>query len=134
MANEAVVVELLGDQGDVIEYTVASGTTIAKCTLLQLADERTASASDGENVFAGIASTEKDGSDYSTTLGAYTYGVFDLVSADDTISVGAIVSLSGANLVKTATEAEIAAGKGIGKALETASNGETFQVLVGRCC
>ena len=30
MADEAVVVELLGDRGDVVQYIVADGTAIAK--------------------------------------------------------------------------------------------------------
>jgi hypothetical protein len=42
--------------------------------------------------------------------------------------MGALVSISGANMIKTATEAEIAAGGAIGKAEEAASTGEVIRV------
>ena len=63
MANEAVPVEGPYESHD---YTVAAGTTIEKYTLCELSDPRTAAASSGANVFAGIASTEKSSSDTST--------------------------------------------------------------------
>lgn len=132
MANEAVIVELLGNQGNPVSFTVADGNTIEKGTLLELSDPRTAAANDGSgDVFAGIAAAEKVANDGSTNLAAYTYGIFDLKDSGSGITVGQLVSTGGANTIKTATEAEIAAGKAIGKALETAEANEVIEVLVG---
>jgi hypothetical protein len=136
MANEAIIVQLLGNGGDPVEYTCASGTAIAKGCVLKLTDPRTASASSAADVFAGIAAAAKADNDDATTISAYTYGIFDMVSVGPAITAGAFVSLSGANMIKTATEAELAAGNGVGKALETstasgASGGEVIEVLVG---
>jgi hypothetical protein len=45
-----------------------------------------------------------------------------------TITAGEMVSNSGPNLIKTATEAEIAAGKAIGKAYENIASATTGEV------
>ncbi|MEX2017441.1 MAG: capsid cement protein, partial [Candidatus Pacearchaeota archaeon] len=71
----------------------------------------------------------------STQMGCAVRGIFDMTAASGaSITVGQIVSTSGPNLIKTATEAEIAAGKGIGKALETAAvaSSEVIEVFVGQ--
>ena len=61
MANEAVIVELLGDQGNVVDFTVADGTAISKGTLLKVADDRTASAGTARaDKFAGIAAASTE--------------------------------------------------------------------------
>lgn len=130
MANEAVIIELLGDKGNPVRFTVADGTGIEKGTLLKFADPRTASASSGADVFAGIAAAEKVASDGSTSLAAYTKGIFDL-TATGTITAGQLVSLSGANLVKTAVATDVEQGKIVGKALETAAHSEVIAVAVG---
>lgn len=130
MANEAVIVQLLGNGGDVLQFTCASGTAISKGCILKLTDPRTASASSAADVFAGIAAMEKSASDNSTTISAYTYGLFDLF-ATGPITAGMTVSLSGANMVKAATEAEMVTGAAFGKALETATVPEVIEVMVG---
>lgn len=130
MANEAVIVELING-GEPIYVTVADETGIEKGTFIEMTDPRTGAANNGSgDVFIGIAAAEKVASDGSTKLAVYTKGVFDLVNSDAAITVGAIVSTSGANLIKPATEAEVVAGKGIGKALETAAAAERIQVFV----
>ena len=56
MADEAVIIDLLGDRGDIVEYTVAAGTAIPKGTLMKIsASPQTAIISDGGGLFAGIA-------------------------------------------------------------------------------
>lgn len=132
MANEAVIIELLGNAGDPVQYTCADANTIEKGTLLFFTDPRTVSGSSSSGgAFAGIAAAEKVASDGATRIAVYTNGIFDLTSsAGATITAGQWVSLSGQNLVKTATEAELAAGGGVGKALETASASEVIAVKV----
>ena len=136
MANEAVIIELLGDGGDPIEVTVADGTTIAKGTIMQLTDPRTGSASsaDGEK-FIGIAAAEKLANDGSTTLAVYTHGIFDLttVASPSAIAAGQHVKIAGANLINLADDdTQENAGEVVGLALETvaATVQETIQVLI----
>lgn len=131
MANEAIIVELLGNQGDPIEVTVADGTGIAKGTLMKLSDPRTGAATSADNdKFIGIAAAEKVANDGSTTLAVYTHGIFDLVDSGSGITVGSDVVIGGANTIKTYTTLDAEKGYKVGKALETASASERIQVLV----
>lgn len=129
MANEAIEIEGPYETHD---FTVAAGTGIEKGTILKLTDPRTASATSASgDVVAGIARTEKVANDGSTNLGVYTKGIFDLtVTSGQTVTAGELVSIGGANTIKTATEAEIAEGKAIGKALEDGSSEEVIEVAV----
>jgi hypothetical protein len=106
MANEAVIIELLGNGGDPVRYTCANGTGIAKGTLLQLADPRTASATsaDGDK-FIGIAAHEKVANDGSTSIAVYTNGIFGLKDSGGGVNAGTRVKVNGANLIATADEA-----------------------------
>jgi hypothetical protein len=132
MANEAVIVELLGDQGDPIQYNVADGTGILKGAILQLTDNRTAAASAADKPVAGIAASEKVASDGSTTLACYTNGIFDLVDSGAGGNVGLSVVLGGVNTVKSAATSED--GLIFGKRFATAGAGATeeVRVLVGK--
>lgn len=127
MANEAVPIE---GPYEIHDFTVAEDTGIEQHTILKLSDPRTGAASSAADVFAGIAATEKEADNGKTNLGCYTKGVFDLTAASGTITAGALVSLSGANLIKTATEAEVVTGAAFGKALETASASEVIEVIL----
>ena len=128
MANEAIVV----DTPSIIrDFTVAEDATIEMLTLCQLTDPRTASASDGANVFAGIAMSEKKASDDQVNLGLAQDGVFDLVDAGDGGSAGAMVVLSGANLVRDAVAGELLTGAVVGKRLEDAAASEVHEVDIG---
>jgi len=131
MANEAAIIELLGNAGEPMSWTVAEDAGIAKGTILKIgSDPRTAAASAAADKFAGIAAAEKVANDGSTTLAAYTKGVFDL-KATGAITLGVMVSLSGANLVKAATATEVEGGQIVGKCLETAANEEIVAIAVG---
>lgn len=126
MANETVQVE---GPYEVHDFTVSESVLIEKNTLCQLTDPRTASASDGANKFAGISATEHKASVSKTELGLWTTGTHLIFTIGPAISAGAMVSLSGANLVKQATEAEIITGATVGKLLQNATAG-TAQAAV----
>lgn len=130
MANEAV---LRYRKSHPVDFTVADGAGIEKGTLLKVTDPRTAAAADGAaDVIAGIAAREKIASDGRTQLAVYRDGVFDMV-ASGAITIGSAVcsSETGSNFVKTAVGVVAASGAAmIGHALETAADGETFQVEV----
>lgn len=132
MANEAVIVNLGPNGGNPIKFTVADGTNISKGTLLKLSGDRTVAASAANSdVFAGIAAADKEANDGATKLSAYTEGIFDLVACTAGVTLGGIVSISLANIIKQATEAEMVTGDIVGKCIETASDGETVQVMLG---
>lgn len=131
MANEAV----LRNRGVAhpVDFIVADGAGIEKGTILELTDPRTGAANDGNgDVIAGVAAREKIASDGRTRLAAFTPGcgaIFDMtVASGASVTVGNYVSTSGANVIKNATEAELVAGKALGRALETGSDSEVIQV------
>ena len=134
MANEAVIIELLGNQGDPIRYTVADATGIAKGAIMELTDPRTMIASSGAgSVIAGIAAAEKVASDGSTTLAVYTNGIFDLkIKSGGSATLGSYVRSAAAtdNTVTACTTLDNETGKAIGKALETGSADEVVAVRV----
>lgn len=133
MANEATKVELYGNNnsGDQRRYTVADAVAITKGTVLQLLDPRTASAAITEKVAcAGIAAMDKEASDGSTSISAWTNGVFEMV-ASDAITIGAPVGLANtANYVFAVGSTAASGAYTIGYALEAASVGETINVRV----
>ena len=134
MANEAVIIELLGNGGDPVRFTVGDLSAIPKGTLLELLDDRTVSGSiiTTGDPFAGVAAAEKVAGDGSTTLALYRHGIFDLLCANGSITAGAMVCLSGANAVREAVEADCPTGAIIGQALETGSNADTIAVLINK--
>jgi len=129
MANEAVCIET---PKNIVRYTVADGNTITKGTILKLsADPNTAAASSAADIFAGIAMMDKVANDGSTSISAALDGTWDITAAGTAITLGGIVSLSGANLIKQATAGELLTGASFGKCLETASASEVVRVRLG---
>ena len=134
---EAQVIELLGDRGDVIYYTVADATTISKGTVCKFYDPRTAIRSTTgyyniQQPVAGIASADKEANDGSTKLGFYTNGVFEMrVDSNADISAGDAVTVSGANnQIVQATAGAAISGAILGVALEDGTANEEIAVRV----
>ena len=128
MANEATQIEGPYESHD---FTVAEDAGIPQYTLCKLSDPRTAAASSGADVFAGIAATEKVANNGVVDLGLFTEGTFLLTDAGAGITTGAAVALSGANLIKAAVAADLLNGKAFGKALQTIAGGGTGEVKIG---
>ena len=135
MANEAVIIELLGNGGDPIRYTVADGTGIEKGTIMKFSgDPRTiaATSADGD-LIAGIAATEKVANDGQTSLGVFTNGIFDIgcTAATGSAVLGEGVKISAANTVAPADDDTVEhMGEVVGRSLETGSAGEVVAVRV----
>jgi len=129
MANEAV---LITETELPISVIVADGAGIEKGTILEMTDPRTGAANNGTgDIVIGIAAAEKILSDGIVSIPCYQGGIFDMtVNAGAGVTLGAHVATSGANLIRDATEAEIAAGKSLGIALETGAASEVIQVKV----
>ena len=133
MANEAVIIELLGNGGDPVRYNVADGATIEKGTLMYLSsDPRTISASSADGqIFVGIAAAEKVKDDGATTLAVYTNGIFDLKDSGAGMNLGDAAKLNGANVLATADEAGAQGSQEIvGTVLETCGAAEVVAVRV----
>lgn len=132
MANEAVIISLGFDGGNVIRRTCADGTTISKGTLLILSDANLVIASNAYTIsesWGGIAAADKLANDGSTTIPVYTSGVFDLTnSAAPAIAVGRMVVMSGANLIRLAVESDFPVGAVLGQIEENASGSEVARV------
>lgn len=131
VASGAKTVNLLGDRGNTIDWTVDDAVAIAKGSVLKIsADPRVASLSLGaaDESIAGISTHEKVVSD-GQTMSCYTNGIFDLVVSGSTIVLGQQVASAGDNYIIPATA--LASGAGIlGIALETGSAGEVVEVRV----
>jgi hypothetical protein len=132
MANEAVIVELLGDKGDPIRYTCAEAVTIAKGTILKLADPRTVSATAAaDDPVAGIAAAEKVGGDGATTIAAYTNGIFDLKESNaGGLLVGVSCAIAGANIVTESDANDLLQSSTVGMCLEAIGAAGTGAVRV----
>jgi len=133
MANEATTIELHGSPaGNPIRFTCADAVGIEKGAVLWFYNPKTISGAALLNKpFAGIANSEKVASDGSTTIGVYTKGIFTM-RADEAITAGQLVELSGNNIIRGLVGvANISGGCVLGKALETFAAGETKQVLIG---
>lgn len=138
MANEAVIIELMGDpKGGAVTYNCLDANAITKGTLLVISGARTVSAQPticSLKSFAGIAAQDKVASDGSTTISVYTKGIFDL-KVDPVVAIiqGSYVIMSGGNLISNygGTGAQLSGGYIVGKALETGAAGDVINVAVG---
>lgn len=131
MANEADIIELHGDQGDVVRYTIADINEISKGTLMKVIDPRTVSGAIGRaEQVAGITAEDKVANDGATTMGVYTHGIFDiLVNERDGIRVGRAVVISGANQIAfSVSGADFISGAVLGHALESGDDNEVIAV------
>lgn len=131
----ATIVELLGDGGNPIELSKATGAAIEKGDLLVLNDLRTASGPDSASaalVFAGIATMDATAAEAKDNISVYTYGIFDMYCAS-AVTTGDLVCISGGNLIGKISRSNLTthAGTVVGKALEDGSVGEQIEVLVG---
>lgn len=130
MANETKLVQKLQDR--LSQVVVADDTGIEKGTLLALTDANTgvASSADGD-IPVGIAASEKEADDGSTTLAIYTYGIFDMTCDGTGVTAGDPVKIGGANLISVADDATAAGLKEvIGYARQTGAASEVIEVMV----
>lgn len=141
MTNEASIVELWGSPAGLpLRYTAAAGDSWSKGAVLCFSSSATAglvyAAPTGASVdsaFAGIAVEDKTTQEAATNVGAYTSGLFDMIT-NSTIVKGALVAFSGANYIHDASLAAFTGGAVIGKAREAAAAAteETILIEVGR--
>ena len=133
MANEAVIIELFNG-GRPIRFTCAEATTILKGTLLELSGDRTVIANTNDNApVVGIAAAEKVGGDGSTTISAYTDGIFDMKSDAGTDVVGSLMANSATeNIIQTADANDLLQGSWIGYYVEAGTNAGVQAVRINK--
>ena len=137
MANEATITTLLGNQGDPVEFTVATGTAIPKGTLMKLNSTpktATATSADGDH-FVGIAAFEKTATDGVTKMACITNCIAEITAtaATGSMTLGEPVKITGANTVAPADDDTVAHKfEVVGMALETVAAGATGAVWVGK--
>jgi len=142
MANEAVIIELLGNKGDPISYSCQDTDAIEKGALLVLDNSsgkiRYISGSstthvDGSYTPIGIAAAEKVASDGQTQITVYTNVIADLKLNTDTCAIGDMVTVSGANMIGPVlpTHGTDLTQTKLGTALEAGTTTATVAVRVG---
>lgn len=132
MANEAVIIELLGNKGDPINYICVDGDAWLKGAIMKLSDNREVdtSATVG-NICAGILAAEKVASDGSLRVACYTNGIFDLKEGESaSIGIGLPIKISSENTIEEAEAGDAELGVLFGHALAVFSSGETQSVRV----
>ena len=133
MANEAVIIELLGyNRGCPINYTCADGTGIAKGTLMELTGDKTVSANTNDNApIVGIAAAEKVASDGSTTISVWTNGIFDILTDAGVDIRGSMMANSATeNTIQTGDATDLLQGSIVGYMLETSGGAEKNAVRI----
>ena len=134
MADEAIIVELLGNKGDPIRYTVDNTHAIAKGSLMELTSPRTViQGTDADRPFAGIAAEEKVALDGQTSMSVYTNGIFQLkvLAGGTQAEIGDFVSLTATdNQVSLMDTLDWEKGWAVGRAMETIAVGGTGMVRV----
>ncbi len=134
MADEATNVVLLGNQGDPVEVIVATGTAIAKNSVMRLSDTpKTAAISASGGIMIGILESEKTTTDGLTKVAVLTHCIADLTcGAGETMVLGAPVHMGA-----VVNEVDVATGDTmpnnalvVGQALETVGNNGTGAVLI----
>ena len=134
MADEAVIIEFLGNRGDPIEVTVSATTAIAKGELMKLsASPQTAAKATAASLFIGIAAAEKTATDGITKIAVLTHCIAELTcGAAETMVHGEPVMVGAApNEVTLATGDTIDdLPKVVGMALETVGNNASGAVLI----
>ena len=125
MADEIIIVTLLGNQGDPVEYTVAAATAIAKGELMKLTDPKTAVKVTGAGVvIAGIAANAKTATDGVVKMACFTNVVcLAKISSGGTTVLGTRARSAGSdNTITVVTPLDDETGKATYISLETVGN------------
>lgn len=111
-----------------IPFTCADGTGIEKGALLKIADPATVSVTAGDtDAIIGIAAEEKVASDGKVKIGVYMRGIFKGYAGAAGVTAGmAIISDTATGAANELVVADVNSEHIVGRALETATDGETF--------
>ena len=134
MADEAQNIVLLGNQGDPVEFTISTGATIAKGSLMKLsASPQVVALATITSIFMGIAAEEKTAADGKTKITLYTHCLADLTcGAAETMVLGAPVQMGAASNEVTVASGDAVAQSAlvVGIAQETVGGNGIGTVLI----
>jgi hypothetical protein len=130
----ATITTLLGNQGDPIEYTVATGIAIPKGSLMNLDSSpqtATIAGADGE-FFCGIAATEKTATDGVVKMSCITHCIAEMTAGVGATTFGQPQKIgASANVVIDADDDNVEkCAEVVGISLETVADGDRGAVLV----
>ena len=134
MVNEkqwtpVVMVDKLGDQGDVVEFKCDDGLAISAGMIMTYESERKISNA-ATLPFAGITAAAKAADDGHTTIPVYTYGIGDFATAGGTIHQGQYMVLSGGNLIERAQAAKLSGNLLVGQSYAEVTSGASNVIQV----
>ena len=132
MADEAIIVKLLGNGGDPVRYTCDDTIGIAKGSVMELTSPRTViQSTNADRPIVGIAAAEKVADDGQTSIAVYTNGIFQLKCATTQCEIGDYCSANAAdNNVTLSSADDLEKGWTVGYALQTIAIGATGMVRV----
>jgi|26BtaG_2_1085354.scaffolds.fasta_scaffold03470_8 hypothetical protein len=115
-----------------VSFTCADGTGIEKGALLTLSDPMTVATTTGDtDAIIGIAAEEKIASDGKTKIAVYLRGIFKGVAgAAGTTAGQALISDTGTGTANELVNADVNSEHLVGRALETATDRQTFLFLL----
>ena len=115
-----------------VPFTCADGTGIEKGALLILSDPNTVATTTGDtDPIIGIAAEEKVASDGRTKIGVYLRGIFRGFAGAAGVTVGqGIISDTGTGAPNELVNADVNSEHIVGRALETATDTESFMFLL----
>lgn len=119
-----------------VPFTCADGTAIEKGSLVYLADPNTvAQTNTDDDAVIGITAEEKIASDGKTKVPVYLRGIFKGTAGAAGVTAGKwITSDSSTGDNGELADAGAAELNIVGRALETATDLETFMFLLSPCC
>lgn len=119
---------LIRETGVPVPFTCADGTGIEKGALLVLSDPNTVATTTGDtDAIVGIAAEEKIANDGRTQISVYTEGIFKGYAGAAGVTAGmAIISDTATGAANELVVADINSEHIVGRALETATDGQTF--------
>lgn len=133
MADEAIIVELLGNKGDPVRYTVADTPAIPKGSVMELTTPRTMKIiSAVDKPIVGILAAEKVANDGQLSMAVYTNGIFQMTcGAGETATIGDDVSAGAVvNEIDVATAGDREKGWTLGWAMEDIANNGVGMIRV----
>lgn len=125
MALECVLIHELEPA---VPMTCADGTGIEKGAVLLLTDPNTAATTTGDtDACAGIAKSEKIASDGKVKIPVYKRGIFRGYAGAAGVTAGmGIITDTATGAANELVNADVNSENIVGRALETATDGETF--------
>lgn len=115
-----------------VPFTCADGTGIPKGSLLEISDPNTVAITNGDtDPIIGIAAEEKIANDGKTTIAVYMRGVFKGYAGAAGVTAGqGIISDTGTGAANELVNADVNSEHIVGRALETATDTESFLFLL----